>query len=242
MEYRESLHDRLTVIHRRDAVGTTTDALLLAAFLPRTSGEACELGAGGGIVSLLAASRGRFAHADLVERDETLVGLCRRNIEENGMQALLCAHHADLREFDPGRRYSLVFFNPPYFRANEGRPAASPLADVCRFERAGGIADFCRAAARLLAPRGSLATVFPVRRRDELLVALEGPGLFPTEEVTILPYPGGTPKLLLLRAEAEPTSCRQSHLTLCRAADDPRPTDEAAAIYEAGSLPRKETP
>ena len=92
MEYRESLHDRLTVIHRRDAVGTTTDALLLAAFLPRTSGEACELGAGGGIVSLLAASRGRFAHADLVERDETLVGLCRRNIEENGMQALLCAH------------------------------------------------------------------------------------------------------------------------------------------------------
>ncbi len=234
-EYRERLNERLTVIHRRDAVPTTTDALLLSAFLPKAD-VACELGAGGGLISLLAAARGRIGYGDLVEREEVLHALAVRNIRENALSERLCAHLADVREFDAGRRYDAVFANPPYRRADEGLPAASRLADISRFERAGTVADFCLAAARLLSPTGSLSLVFPVVRRAELLRALTAAALYPVEAVTVLPYPEGTPRIFLLRAGRTPAALCERTFTLTVAKTDRRPTEAAEALYREGVL------
>ncbi len=236
-DYRERLNDRLTVTHRRDAVPTTTDALLLAAFLPRVTGTACELGAGGGLISLLGATRERFQTAHLVEREPILAALAARNIKDNRLADRLRVFCADLRDFDVGERYAAVFANPPYRRAGSGRPAAHHLADVSRFERAGGIADFCLGAARLLCPEGSFSVVFPTEREDELYTALGVAGLFPEETVRVLPYPGGRSRLLLCRALKHPTDSRTHTLTLARGREDRRPTDEARELYENGVLP-----
>ncbi len=236
-EYREHLNDRLTVVHRRDAVPTTIDALLLAAFLQRTEGVACELGGGGGIVSLLAAARGVLPAVHLVEREPILAELAVRNAEENGLGERLRVFCEDIRDFDVGERYAAIYANPPYRRAESGRPATHHLADVSRFERAGGIRDFCLAAARLLRPDGSFSVVFTTERREDLLVALREVELFPEATVTVLPYPGGRSRLLLLRAGKRPTVAETHTLTLSRAADDRRPTAEAEQLYSDGVLP-----
>ena len=236
-EYRERLNDRLTVIHRRDAVPTTTDALLLAAFLPKTEGCACELGAGGGIISLLAASRDVFSRGILIEREPILASLAERNIEENGLADRLSVLCRDLRDYTPAGRFSLVFANPPYRRAGSGLPAAHRLADVSRFERAGGIRDFCLAAARLLTDDGVFTIVFPTARREELWEALQEAKLHPEAVVTVLPYPEGKSRLTLVRARPFPTIPKNYTLALARAADDRRPTPEAEILYERGVLP-----
>ncbi len=233
--YEERLSERLTVEHIRGATATTTDALLLAAFLEATDGAALELGAGSGIVSLLAAARERFAHAELCERVPALAALCRRNIEKNGLADRLSVTEADLRTLPPSARYRSIFANPPYRRAGEGLPAADPLADAARFERAGTVFDFCATAARLLLPEGSLSLVFPIRRRGELLDAVSAAGLFPAEEVTVYPYPGGVPKLLLLRAVPHRTETAVRGFTLAKGAGGP-PTEAAEALYRDGIL------
>ena len=233
--FEETLSDRLTVEHIRGATATTTDALLLAAFLPRVDGRALELGAGCGIVSLLGAVRDRFTAADLCERVGALAALCRRNIERNRLGERLSVIESDLRMLSPPARYLSIFANPPYRRAGEGRPAADPLADAARFERAGTVADFCAAAARLLLPEGSLSLVFPRRRRTELLSALAASGLYPAEEITVYPYPGGEPKLLLLRALPDPQALTVRRFTLASKAGG-APTEAAEVLYRDGIL------
>ena len=159
-----------------------------------------------------------------------------RNIRENGLEGRLTAHLADVREFDAGRRYEAVFANPPYRRAGEGRPAAAPLLDVARFERAGTLGAFCAAAARLLSPTGSVSLVFPTARRDDLWQALRAADLHPTEAVTVFPYPEGVPRLFLVRAGRIPRALCERTLTLTRDKNDRRPTEAAEALYRDGVL------
>ena len=234
-EYKEQLSERVTLTHLRGATATTTDALLLAAFLPRTEGRALELGAGCGIVSILAAARDRFPAADLCERNGTLADLARRNIAENRLTDRLTVVETDLRTLSLPPRYASVFANPPYQRAGDGRPASNPLADIARFERAGTITDFCLAAERSLTSGGSFSLVFPLARRRELDAALAKAGLFPALSVTVYPYPGGEPKLLLLRATREKAEESKGYFILSKQPGG-EPTDGALTLYREGIL------
>ena len=235
LEFYERLNDRLTIIHRRDATPTTLDALLLAAFLPSVCGRTCELGAGGGIISLLAAARGRIADGVLLEREPILAALAARNIENNGLANLLHAECADVRDFRDTDRFDTVLTNPPYRRANDGRPAAHPLTDVARYERAGTVTDFCLAAARMLHKDGRFYIVFPTRRQGELFAALRHAELHPHRKVTAYPYEGGTPKLFLTEAGFTETAISRERIVLARECGG-APSDAAEALYAHGQL------
>ena len=235
---KEHLFGDLYIRHIEGATATTTDSLLLAAFLPMALGRAAELGAGGGIVSLLAARRGRFTGADLYERNETLAALCERNIRENRLTDRLSVYNADVRTLGEPRRYLSVYANPPYRRAGEGKGSGNPLLDIARFERSGTLADFCLAAARILLPEGSLSLVLPTKRLADAEAGLRAAGLFLAERVTVYPYPGGTPKLLLLRAALREEKPTDSRFTLAREKGG-APTEEACALYEEGILIRR---
>ena len=234
-EYREVLNERLTLSMRQGAPVTTVDALLLAAFLPEHCGAACELGAGSGVIALLAAARGKLSSALLIEREEALYDLCRRNVRDNRLEDMLTVRCADLRELDDGGIFDTVFANPPYRRANDGMPAANRLADVARYERYGTIEDFCRVGARMLSQGGRFCAVFPIRRRSELLRAIAEAGLSPEHEVTVYPYPGGTSKLMLLSARKSACEHRRESFTLCREAGG-EPTEAALRLYREGIL------
>ena len=234
-EYREVLNDRLTLSMRRHAPVTTVDALLLAAFLPDNAGRVCELGAGSGVITLLAAAREKLSEGLLIEREETMAELCARNVREGGFSDRLTVRCADLRDATECGIFDTVLANPPYRRASDGVPAADPIADVARYERFGTILDFCRVGARMLKPDGRLFLVFQTRRRDELLRALSESALFVEREVTVYPYPGGTPKLMLVSAKKTAGEKRQERFTLCRAAGGGE-TDAAARLYRDGIL------
>ena len=234
-EYRERLSGTVEVTHLSGATATTTDALLLAAFLPHCRERSLELGAGCGIVTILAAARGRLSHGELCERDMTLSALCEKNLAGNRLGDRFFTVCRDLRLLSGEGRYELIYANPPYRRAGEGKPAANPLADIARFERYGTVVDFCAAAARLLSADGQLCTVFPTARRGELFDALALCGLCPHEEVTVFPYPGGSPKLFLVRADRHAGALCRRRVTLATAKGG-RQTEAARILYTDGRL------
>jgi len=157
------------------------DSLLLAAFASRgRRPKLCvDLGAGVGAVCLALAHLGDVGRLELVEKDEGLAALARRNLAAAGLSAGL--HVADLQASGLPHalvnRADLVVSNPPYFepgsvrRRREGRQSSA---------RSGSLSPFLEAAARALSGPGSRAVfVYPARALTEFITAARALSLVP---------------------------------------------------------------
>src|SRR5205823_1692762 len=70
-------------------------------------------------------------------------------------------HHGDLRSFESDVPFDLVLGSPPYFPPGTATEAAHSQAIPARIEVRGTVADYALTAARILAPGGVFAFVFP---------------------------------------------------------------------------------
>ncbi|MBN1336528.1 MAG: methyltransferase [Deltaproteobacteria bacterium] len=145
----------------------STDDLLLAWTGVETRPQArdvLDLGAGTGAVGLLAlVALGPAARLTAVEIQSRSAALLRRTVALQGWEDRVEVREGDLR--DPavlgGRSgFDLVLANPPYLPA--GRATASGIAARARarLELDGEVADWCLAAARVLASRGAFCLAF----------------------------------------------------------------------------------
>jgi tRNA1Val (adenine37-N6)-methyltransferase len=161
----------------------STDDLLVAWYgtthAPR-AGCVLELGSGIGTVGMIAAWRWPEARFVTVEAQEESVRLARKSHLYNGLGARYEIRHGDFRELCHDERFDLVLGSPPYFPEGTGPTADHPQKIACRFELRGSIFDYCRAAARHLAPGGNFACVFPVsppHQEERALAAAREAGL-----------------------------------------------------------------
>lgn len=139
-----------------------------------------DLGSGVGSVALMAAWKCPGARLHTVEAQEASLALARKSIRYNGLEARCAAHMGDLREPAPLEAegpFDLVFGTPPYWPEGSRVPAEHPQAVPARLELRGGIEHYARAAARLLAPGGLFACVFPNDQRARALAAFPAAGL-----------------------------------------------------------------
>ena len=177
------INDNLKLIQKKGALAFGSDAYLLSAFLrraPRT--RALELGCGNGVISLLAATRGRFSHITAVEIQPEMAALTARNIALNGLGDRISVREADLRTLTPtalGGEVDAVFANPPYMRTDSGKGNLSCAKQIARHEVCGGIADFAACASRLLKYGGKFYCVYRPDRLSSLFAALRACGIEP---------------------------------------------------------------
>ena len=146
----------------------STDDLLLAwtglAARPAAS-RVLDLGAGTGSVGLLALlGLGPGARLVAVEVQAGSAALLRRTVALQGWEDRVEVREGDLR--DPEvlagiGPFDLVLANPPYLPAGAVTRSAVAARAVARLELHGDVADWCRAAARVLAPDGASCLVFP---------------------------------------------------------------------------------
>lgn len=113
-------------------------ALLAAALSAKLKGRGVDLGAGWGYLAAAALTREGVAHLDLVEAEADALTCARQNVTD----PRAAFHWADATRFRPARLADWVICNPPF---HTGR-AADPGLGV----------TFLRAAARMLAPDGTL--------------------------------------------------------------------------------------
>lgn len=133
-----------------------------------------DLGSGIGSVALMAAWKCPGALLHTVEAQPVSQALAVQSFRYNGLEARATAHLGDLRDPEVlGRHgpFDLVFGTPPYWPEGSRVPADHPQAVPARLELRGGLEDYARAAASLLAPGGLFACVFPNDQRERALQA-----------------------------------------------------------------------
>ncbi len=161
----------------------STDDLVTAwygtSWAPR-AGRIADLGSGIGSVALMAAWRCPGAEVHTVEAQAESLRLAEKSIRYNGQEHRVFPRLGDLRDpelFADQAPFDLVLGTPPYWPEGQRLAASHPQSVPARLEVRGGIADYALAAARLLAPGGLFACVFPNDQRDRALAALAGAGL-----------------------------------------------------------------
>jgi tRNA1Val (adenine37-N6)-methyltransferase len=188
---------RIRVLQKKAGYRFSVDAPLLADFIRIGSeDEALELGTGTGIISLLLSVR-PFRRIVAVELQDGLADLARRNVELNGLADRIEIVHADLRTFEPGRRFGLIFSNPPYIRKSTGFLSASTEKSAAKHELHGGIGDVLRTTAEWLAPEGRACFVYPEKRRIDFSRAADAQGFRVLRFRHVLPRESEPAKLFL---------------------------------------------
>lgn len=205
MERKDIVNEDIVLSQNTAGLCYGTDALLLSAFIkPQGRGRAAEFGSGTGIISLLAAKRGKFAHIHAFEVQEEYAALTEKNVKDNGMEERISAVCADIRTVTPadtGGELDAVFCNPPYMRTDTGTRNADDGKYIARHEVCGGIGDFCRAAKRILKHGGRFYAVYRPDRLCDLLCAMREHSLEPKRMTMVYNDPAYPPCLVLLEAK-----------------------------------------
>lgn len=164
----------------------------------------CDLGSGIGTLALVAAWRCPGATLHTVEAQEMSLALARKSVAYNGIVDRVTLHHGDLRDeaihqalLKEGA-FDLVLGSPPYWAITDRLAADHPQAIPARLEVRGSIADYAQAAARLLAPGGLFACVFPNDQRDRALAAYRDASLLLLHEREVTFKEGEAYGLILL--------------------------------------------
>ena len=116
-----------------------------------------DIGAGIGSVGLMTLhAMPEEAHLTQVEVQLPSHTLARATVEDNQLTARVTSLHQDLREYEPpGRVFDLVTGSPPYMPIGTGVMSPHPQRAGARMELRGDVFDYCRTAARALAPGGA---------------------------------------------------------------------------------------
>jgi tRNA1(Val) A37 N6-methylase TrmN6 len=134
------------------------DAFLLAreALARGPFEHAVDLGAGVGPVGLALLLLGGARHVTLVEREPWVASLARRNAARLGTGIDVLS--VSVEALPAGLRADLVVSNPPFTPEDEGRPPPEARRAQARH---GALDPFLQAAARTLAPGGSVLFIYP---------------------------------------------------------------------------------
>ncbi|MFL6245250.1 MAG: tRNA1(Val) (adenine(37)-N6)-methyltransferase [Thermoanaerobaculia bacterium] len=156
----------------------STDDVLTAwygtAHAPRVE-RAADLGSGIGSVALISAWRLPGATFCTVEAQEMSIRLARKTMQYNGLTPRFTLYHGDLRDeslLANEAPFDLVTGSPPYFPPGTAMAADHAQAVPARIEVRGSVADYALAAARILAPGGVFAFVFPTAQMERALTGV----------------------------------------------------------------------
>ncbi len=233
---KNTVFGRLSLKEAENSLRIGTDAILLAAYMRKApSALAVELGAGSGVISLLATASNKFKHIHASELQEASARLCRENVIDNGFSSRITVSNEDIRDISPADHIgvSVVFTNPPYMRADTGKSCISPDADAARHELNGDIYDFCRVGASLLKTGGTFYAVYRPNRLPTLIDALNRYRLTPKRMTLVHSDAKHRPSSALI--EAKKDGGEGLFLTAPLLLD----SADADYIYENGSFPER---
>ncbi|SLN22158.1 N5-glutamine S-adenosyl-L-methionine-dependent methyltransferase [Roseovarius litorisediminis] len=175
------------------------DPVLLAASIPAGAGDCVlELGCGAGVAALCLGRRVPGVALTGLEVQPDYAALAHRNAVDNRIDfTILTGDLNDMPDELRQRQYSHVIANPPYF----DRRSSTAAQDAGRETALGGetpLADWVKAAARRVAPKGYVTMIQRADRLPELLAAFSE-RLGSLEALPLIPRRGRSAPLVLLR-------------------------------------------
>ncbi len=169
--------------------------------------DAADIGCGIGSVLMMVAWAFPSARVRGVEAQDVSAALARRSLAFNGLEDRCHVANGDLRDpesIEGAGTFQLVTGTPPYIPLGHGLVSEKIQRGPCCFETRGGVEDYARTAARLLAPGGLFITcagASPEKRAED---AVRAAGLSVKGRVDVIPREGKSVLFRVVVARAEP--------------------------------------
>jgi tRNA1Val (adenine37-N6)-methyltransferase len=181
------------IFQRVDGHRWSLDDLVTAWFaaqqMPVAPRTFLDLGCGIGAVLMLLAWRFPEACGLGVEAQPLSVELARRSLVWNGAADRCRVVHGDLRDAATGT-FDLVTGTPPYLLPGAATPSPRVQRGPCHIAYRGDVGDYCRAAARTLAPAGCFVVCEAAAHGAVVEAAAERAGLSIVRRRDVVPRAG----------------------------------------------------
>ncbi len=203
-------HGKVIVKQLKKGYRFAVDSPILAAFLPRSTRPALEVGCGVGrrLPAGPAAEKipGRHRHRD----PGSAVSPGRGQRRGQRLAGALPGHP---RRFQPHPSPASPTCRPssatrPFSRPDSGHVSPEPTIRLARFEVALTLAGLLRGCAAALAPRGKVFLIFPFARQEELLATSMAHGLHAARLRPVRPFADSPPDRFLVQLQKTKAKCR----------------------------------
>lgn len=191
-------HGKVLVLQKKRGYRFSVDAPLLADFIETKEGEEIlEIGGGCGIISLLLSLK-PFKHLICLEIQASLADLARRNVMLNHLEERITVVEGDIRFFQPGRKFDVIFSNPPYFKSKTGIIGQNRERALARHEVTVKAEDIVKKMGELLKAEGRGYLIYPMKRYDEIMKLLRQERLKIWRERLVLSKADRPPKFFMV--------------------------------------------
>lgn len=185
------------VEHNVAAQKVSTDSVLLGAWM-KCAGDpsrVLDVGAGMGILSLMAAQQWPGAIIDAIEIDLPTSEECKRNFEKSPWKDHLNLIQGDFTKHNFNRKYDLIVSNPPYFEENVFPEELKRR--TARHDETLSLKILIEKGKRLLHPEGKIALVYPFSKLNDVVAEASFAHLNIVEQLDIVTVERKKPTLTL---------------------------------------------
>lgn len=148
-----------------------TDSVILGswAMLPGAEGaRVLDIGAGSGVLSLMAAQRAPGAKITAVEIDRSASDACRHNVAASPWSDRIEVINADVNGLLPEvGQFDAIVSNPPFFK--EALHAPDERRSLARHGDSFDVVALLEMSRQLLAPDGVVSFIAPPNRHDDIM-------------------------------------------------------------------------
>lgn len=184
---------------RRCGMPVSTDGVLLGAWAPLSSSkEILDIGAGSGLLSLMAAQRSE-ANITAIELDQNAAIDCQSNFSLSPWSDRLTLLTLSIQQFcTTATRHSFdhIICNPPYF--DNGPQSSRALRATARHTDSLSFDELLAAISSLLSTSGQASLILPITGANQLLQQLEQHQLICQHSVLVASVEGKIPNRQLL--------------------------------------------
>lgn len=152
---------QFTVEQDQCAMKVCTDACVFGAWADiLNAAHILDIGAGTGLLALMAAQRNKNAKISAVELDEDAFTQAKANMEKSPFADRLVIYHTAVQDFSTSERFDCIISNPPFFQSD----LRSPDRKINQAHHAESLSfpELLKAAENLLTDTGRFNLLLPV--------------------------------------------------------------------------------
>lgn len=206
---------QFTIHQEHASFMVTTDSVLLGAWAAVEGVEnILDIGTGTGLLALMVAQRSD-ARVVAIEPDRNSFMQAGLNFTSSPWHERITLLHTSIQDYQPAGNllFDAIITNPPYFVDSLINPSESKART--RHNISLSFSDLLEAAARLLAPAGTLHLVLPVNEAVRFFSLAAEVGLLCVRRCNIRPTPALPPsRVLMSLRRGGPQSCDESEIVI----------------------------
>lgn len=202
---------QFSVSQDKCAMKVGTDGVLLGAWANFNDGDVLDVGAGTGVVALMAAQKNKNSQIDAIDVDSLAVNQSRVNFLNAPWKERLNVFHVALQDFFPGKQYDSIVSNPPFF--NNTYRAKNKERNIARHSELLTFEELIKDVDRLLKNSGNFSVILPFPANEfEQLAANHH--LWVKTKTIVYPNLSRPPKRVLMEFVKQKTKVVENKLTI----------------------------